>query len=240
MKVLLAAGLLFASLSAFGQHLPDNKSWGLKAGFNYYFPSYKADNADAQLTNNANTGFGGGAYFRYDFTPLYSFQSEVLVATRSGSVSNEIVTQPDPTITITESSVSNLAQTTVEIPLNFKMRWEFIPRHTGAWKSNSMLGVVTGPRVVMNMMSSRSTSSSQVTELFNQTSTEIRTLTSSTASDYFSPVTVGWEVGVDYECLSRLVLHAKYYRGLMSMNKTGFGYKSFDNRVEVGVGIRCW
>lgn len=240
MKYAIALGVLFAATTVFGQHLPDNKSWGFKGSFNYYFPSFKSTNDNAEISNNSNTGFGGGAYFRYDFNELVSFQPELLFATRTGSVTSVAMSQPDPVITITETSVSNLAQTTVEIPLNLKLRWEFIPRHRGAFRSNAMLGIVTGPRMVMNMSSSRTTSSSEETSLHGQLSTEVRSLTSTTASDYFTPFTMGWDIGVDFECLERLVLHAKFYRGFTSMNKSDFGFKSFDNRVEVGIGIRCW
>lgn len=240
MKYAIALGVLFASITVFGQHLPDNKSWGFKGSFNYYFPSFKATNDASEISNNSNTGFGGGVYYRYDINDLVSFQPEVIIASRTGSVSSETVTVPDPQIIITESSVSNLAQTSFEIPLNFKLRWELIPRHRGSFRSNAMFGIVTGPRLVMNMSSSRTTSSSEVTSLYGQQSTEIRDLSSTAASDYFTPVTFGWDVGVDFECFGRLVLHAKYYRGFTSMNKSEFGFKSFDNRLEIGIGIRCW
>ncbi len=243
MKYAIALGALFASMSVFAQfggRLPDNKSWGLKASFNYYFPSYKSTNEAAEISNNSNTGFGGGAYFRYDFNDRFSFQPEVIFATRSGSVTSITTTEVDTAITITETSVSNLAQTTVELPLNFKMRWEFIARHRGAWKSNSTLGVVTGPRFVFNMSSSRSTSSSEVTSLYGQQSTEIRELSSTNATDFFSPFSFGWGVGVDYEFAGRMIVFGNFYRGFTSMNKPDFGFKSFDNRAEVGLGIRIY
>ncbi|XOV66033.1 MAG: outer membrane beta-barrel protein [Fluviicola sp.] len=243
MKYVIALSALFTSMAVFGQfggRLPDNKSFGLKASFNYYLPSYKATNEATEISNNTYVGFGGGAYFRYDFNDLISFQPEVLFSSRTGSVTSETTSQPDDEITITETSISNLAQTTVELPLNLKFRWDFIATHLGAWKSNSTLGVVTGPRMVFNMSSSRSTSSSEVTTLYGQQSTEVRELSTTSASDYFSPFTFGWSVGVDYEFAGRMIVYGNYFRGFTSMNKPEFGFKSFDNRFEVGLGIRLY
>lgn len=243
MKYVIALGALFSAVTVFAQfggRLPDDKTWGLKASFNYYLPSYKATNEASEISNNTNTGFGGGAYFRYDFNDNFSFQPEVIFSSRTGSVTSITTTQPDTAITITETSISNIAQTTFELPLNFKMRWEFIARRQGAWKSNSTLGIVTGPRLVFNMASSRSTSSSEVTALYGQQSTEVRDLTTTNASDYFSPFSFGWSVGVDYEFMGRMILFGNYYRGFTSMNKSEFGFKSFDNRFEIGLGIRIY
>ncbi|MCR9171017.1 MAG: PorT family protein [bacterium] len=243
MKYIIALGVMLSTVSAFGQfggRLPDNKSWGLKASFNYYLPSYKTTNPASEISNNTNTGFGGGAYFRYDFNDLVSFQPELLFASRSGSVTGVTTNEVDTNITITETSVSNVAQTTIELPLNLKFRWEFIARHQGAWKSNSTLGVVTGPRLVFNMASSRTTSSSEVTSLYGQQSTEVRDLSTTNATDYFSPFSFGWGVGVDYEFAGRMIVYGNYFRGLTSMNKPEFGFKSFDNRFEVGLGIRIY
>lgn len=240
MKFAIALGVLFTSMTVFGQHLPDNKSFGLKSSYNLYFPSFKVTSDEATISNNSNSGFGAGAYFRYDFNEHVSFQPEIIFSTRSGSVSTEAVSMPDTAITITQSSVSNLAQTNFEIPLYFKARWEIIPRHRGSFRSNAMFGIVTGPRLIFNMASSRSTSSSEETLIYGQQSTEVRDLTSTTASDYFSAFSFGWNVGVDFECLDRLVLFANYFRGFTSMNKKEFGFKSFDNRFEIGLGIRLY
>jgi hypothetical protein len=243
MKYVIALGALFTTMAVFGQfggRMPDNKTWGLKASFNYYLPSYKSTNEASEISNNTNTGYGAGAYFRYDFNENFSFQPEVIIAGRSGSVTSVTTTEPDTAITITETSISNIAQTTIELPLNFKMRWEFIARHQGAWKSNSTFGVVTGPRLLFNMSSSRTSSSSEVTSLYGQQSTEVRELSTTNASDFFSPFSFGWSVGVDYEFAGRMVVYGNYFRGFTSMNKTEFGFKSFDNRFEVGLGIRIY
>ncbi|PWL32836.1 MAG: hypothetical protein DCO96_00365 [Fluviicola sp. XM-24bin1] len=243
MKYAIALGVLLTSMTVFGQfggRLPDNKSWGLKASFNYYMPSYVATNPASQISNNTNTGMGGGFYFRYDFNERFSFQPELMFANRSGSVTSVTVSEPDSAITITETSVSNISQITAEIPLNFKMRWEFIARRQGAWKSNSTLGIITGPRLVFNMSSSRSTSSKEVTALYGQQSVEVRDLSTTNASDYFSPFSFGWSVGVDYEFLGRMIVYANYFRGFTSMNQPEFGFRSFDNRVEIGLGLRIY
>jgi hypothetical protein len=240
MKFVIALGVLFTSMTVFSQRFPDNKSFGLKSSYNLYFPSFKATNDDATLSNNSNSGFGGGAYFRYDFNLNISFQTELMFASRSGSVSTESVAFPDTAITITQSSVSNITQTSFEIPLYFKARWEIIPRHRGSFKSNAMFGIVTGPRLIFNMASKRSTSSSEETLIYGQQSLEVRDLTSTAASEYFTPFSFGWNVGVDFECLDRLVLFANYYRGFTSMNRKDFGFKSFDNRIEMGLGIRLY
>jgi hypothetical protein len=240
MKFAIAIGALITSMTVFGQHLPDNKSFGLKTSFNYYLPQFKATNEASTISNNTNTGFGGGVYFRYDINDLISFQPELMFSSRTGSVTSETVSEPDPLITITETSISNLAQTSVELPLYLKMRWEIIPRHRGSFRSNAMFGIVTGPRLIFNMASSRTTSSSEETFLYGQQSIEVRELSSTSASDYFSPFSMGWNVGVDFECFGRLVLYANYFRGFTSMNRKEFGFKSFDNRFELGIGIRLY
>jgi len=243
MKYLIALGVFFTSAAVFGQfgqRIPGDHSWGLKANFNYYLPSYKATNEASEISNNTNTGYGGGLYYKYDINDQFSFQPELIFASRSGSVTNVTTREVDTAITITETSVSNVAQTTVEIPLNFKMRWDFIARHQGAWKSNSTLAIVTGPRFVFNMASSRTSSSSEVTSLYGQQSTEVREISATNASDYFSPFSFGWNVGVDYEFAERMIVYGNYYRGFTSMNKSDFGFKSFDNRFEIGLGIRIY
>ena len=243
MKYLVALGVLFTSVAVFGQfgqRIPGDHSWGLKASFNYYLPSYKVTDEATEISNNNNTGYGGGIYYKYDINDLFSFQPEVIFANRSGSVTSVSSREVDTAISITETSISNLAQTTFEIPLNFKMRWDFIARHLGAWKSNSTFGIVTGPRFVFNMASSRTASSSEVTTLYGQQSTEVREISATNASDYFSLLSFGWNVGVDYEFAGRMIIFGNYYRGFTSMNKSDFGFKSFDNRFEIGLGIKIY
>lgn len=240
MKYAIAFGVLFASFISFGQHLPDNKSFGLKANFNYYLPSFVSSDDETTINSNSNSGFGGGFYFRYDFNERFSFQPELMVSSRSGSVTSVAIRQPDPNILITETSVSNISQVYAELPLYFKVRWELIPHHRGHYKANKMIGIVFGPRLLFNTASSREETSSEVTQLYNQQSTVVRDASTTNASDFFAPVSFGWNIGVDFEVLNRLVLFGNYFRGLTSMNKPEFGFKSFDNRIEVGLGIRLY
>lgn len=239
MKYILTIGALVASMTVFGQHMPDNKSCGLKASYNYSFPSFSS-NSNAEFSSTTNPGFGGGFYFRYDFNERFSFQPELLISSRSGSVRSETVSEPTTGITITETALSNVSQVTAELPLYLKMRWEITAIHKGHYKANKMIGVVVGPRILFNMTSSRETYSSEVTRLYNQESSLFVDGEKSSASDYFSPVTAGINIGVDFEALDRLVLFANFYRGFMSMNKSDLGFRSFDNRVEIGAGIKLY
>ncbi len=239
MKYLLTLGLIIACTSLFGQHLPDNKSFGLKASYNYSFPSFNSS-SQASLSSSSNPSFGAGFYFRYDFNERFSFQPELLISSRSGTVSYATVAEPTTSITVTETSLSNLSQVTAELPLYLKMRWELTALHKGHYKPNKMIGMVVGPRVLFNMVSTRETYSSEVTRLYNQESSYFIDGQKTSASDYYSLVTVGINVGADFEVLDRLLLFANFYRGFISMNKSDQGFTSFDNRVEVGVGIKLY
>ena len=240
MKYFITLAVLTACMTAFAQHMPDNKSFGLKASSNFSFPSYVANSSETVLTSSTNTGFGAGFYFRYDINDHISFQPELLFSSRSGSVRSETNTETSPSIMITEISVSNLSQVTAEIPLYFKMRWELTALRKGHYKANKAIGVVIGPRILFNVATKKETSSSEITRLYNQESVVIESGSQSGASDYFSPVTAGINVGVDFEVLNRLVLFANFYRGLGSMNKREQGFRSYDNRAEIGVGLRLY
>lgn len=239
MKYILTLGVMFATLTVFGQHMPDNKSFGLKASSNFSFPSFKSS-TEATLSSSANTGFGAGFYFRYDFTERFSFQPELLFSTRTGSVNSETITETTTAISITETSLTNFSQVTVEFPLYFKMRWELTALRKGHYKANKAFGGVVGPRVLLNLTSKKETYSSEVTRLYNQESSVFVDGEKSGASDYFAPVSIGINVGVDFEVLNRLVLYANYFRGFTSMNRTELGFSSFDNRFELGVGLRLY
>ncbi|MFK7787820.1 MAG: outer membrane beta-barrel protein [Crocinitomicaceae bacterium] len=239
MKYLLTLGALIACMFVYGQHMPDNKSFGIKASYNFSFPSFSAT-PNASLSSTTNPSFGAGFYFRYDFNDRFSFQPELLISSRSGTVNYATVAEPTTAITVTETSLSNLSQVTAELPLYFKMRWELTALHRGHYKPNKMIGVVVGPRVLFNMASSRETYSSEVTRLYNQESSLFVNGDKTSASDYYSTVTMGINVGVDFEVLDRLVLFANFYRGFISMNKSSQGFTSFDNRVEVGAGIKLY
>ena len=239
MKYILLMGVILSYITVYGQHLPDNKSFGFKASYNYSFPSFSAS-SNASLSSTSNPSFGAGFYFRYDFNERFSFQPELLISSRSGTVSYATVAEPTSAITITETSLSNLSQVTAELPLYLKMRWELTALRKGHYKPNKMIGVVVGPRVLFNMASSKETYSSEVTRLYDQESSYFVDGQRSSASDYFSTVTMGINVGVDFEVLNRLVLFANFYRGFISMNKADQGFTSFDNRVEIGAGIKLY
>lgn len=211
----------------------------MKANFNYYFPSFKVPDGTT-VTANTNSGFGAGFYFRYDFTEHVSFQPELILSHRSGSFREEGVSMPDTAITITTSSLSNTSQIAIELPLYFKARWEIIPIRKGAYKWDKAIGVLAGPRLVFSGVSSVEQSTSEVTRLYNQESAVVTTGTSASGSEYFAPMSFGLAVGVDFELINRLSVHVMYYRGLTSMTQKTLSYKSFDNRVEAGIGIRLY
>lgn len=240
MKFFATLAVLTACMFVYGQHMPDNKSFGLKASYNFSFPSFVANSSATVLNSTTNASFGAGFYFRYDINDHVSFQPELLFSSRSGSVRSETITETSSSIAITRTSVSNLSQVTAELPLYLKMRWELTALHKGHYKANKAIGVVVGPRILFNMVSKKETFSSEITRLYNQESAVYNDVDRSGASDYFSPVTAGINIGVDFEALDRLVLFANFYRGFISMNKDEQGFRSFDNRFEVGAGIRLY
>lgn len=242
MKFLIALSAVFFTAGVFAQRLPgnrmpDDKSIGIKANYNFYFPSVIADGG-YDVSGNTNSGYGAGLYFRMEFNDRFSFQPELMLTQRSSSFKTSTASEPAPEISITRTTESIESAVNIEVPLYFKMRWELISTRRGHWKWSKAVGFMVGPRVNFNIASSRTQVSNEITRLYNQESIAAESTGRVSASSYYAPFSAGLAIGADIEFAKRFICYANFYRGLTSMNKKEFGYRTFDNRVEVGLGIR--
>ncbi len=254
MKKLLAILVVLVAFGAMGQErvkynglnrwVPDNVDIGMKFQSNYYFPQYivEAQGATSSFaTSNDQVGGGGGFYYRYGFTDHISLQTELNIHYRQGSVNSSRTYEVDTAIRVIKEDLSNYFCLFTEIPVYFKYRWSFIPLRQGHYKAKSALGVFIGPRAVITPYSTRDFAKSTETRAYEQESTSIETETTSIdpKASRFSPIAgMGIAAGVDYELWNGFIVHAAYYRGLLTHAIKSNGVRALDNRVEVGIGVR--
>lgn len=228
------------------RNAPHSNSFGLKGQANYYFASFKAVTGDADSSSVSGSdlmGGGFGAYFRYDLKENIGIQSELLIHHRQGRAVGLRKYILDTAMTLYNEELSSYEGTWIEIPVYLKYRREFTYSRGGHWKPNSSIGIYLGPRAVITPYSRRKLSRSTYTVLYDQRSYDVQ---NNIDSDYdntprFAPIAgLGIAAGVDFEFRNGLLFHAAFYKGLLSHSKASLGYKTFDNRIEVGLGFRIY
>lgn len=222
--------------------IPDNISAGLKGQANYYIPSFSANSSNAvshDFSSNTFIGGGGGVYFRWDMKEHFSFQPEVNFHYRRGSVLDEQTFVTDTFLVVFKERMTNYEAVTAEIPLNVKWRWELINIGKGHWKANSAIGLFIGPRVGLALYSRQTVDKATTTTAYDQIESRDFEASDVSAKAKYAPLaTMGIGAGVDLELSYGLILQVSYYRGLLSHSLKDNGYKTFDNRIEFGIGVR--
>ena len=134
--------------------------------------------------------------------------------------------------------MSNYSAVTVEMPFNFKWRWELTALRKGHWKPGSAFGFYAGPRLSLAGFSRQYISKATQTTIYEQTSKSFEEEALFEDIKYSPIASIGIGGGIDFEHHSGLILSASYYRGLTTHSRKINGYKSLDNRFELGIGIR--
>lgn len=226
--------------------VPHTNSFGFKGQANYYFASFKAETSgvdSSSVSGSELMGGGLGAYYRYDLNENVGIQTEFLVHYRQGRVVGMRRYDLDTAITVYNEELSAYSETWIEIPVYFKYRWQLTYTSGGHWKSNSAIGVYIGPRAVITPFSRRDLSRSTYSVLYDQASLDVQNHIdhNDDATPRFAPIAgLGVAAGVDFEVRNGLIFHAAFYRGLLTYSLKSHGYKMFDNRIEVGLGIRVF
>lgn len=247
---------LLIAITSFGQErtkynglnkkIPHKNSFGFKGQANYYMATYTGvlgDASSSTATGKDLVGGGGGAYYRKDFNDHVALQFELLVHHRQGYVLGTRSYDVDSAFTVHKEEISGYNETWMEIPIYFKYRWEVIFLRKGHWKTNVALSTYIGPRAVISPYSRRDLSRATYTELYEQTSYDVQNHIdpSRDATPRFSPIAgMGIAAGFDLEFRNGLILHTAFYRGLLTQSLKSHGYKMYDNRIELGLGIRVF
>ena len=238
---LMASGQARTNNIGRNKFIPSKISYGIKANANYHFPAYKVQPLDAKTSSGDGTDNPGGSlgfYFRYTIKGNFSIQPEVNFVYRSGNTTSNRTYEYDSTIAIVREDVSNYMAFGIEIPVYLKWRWEFTSLRRGHYKSKSGFGVFLGPRLVLTPYSRADQGTRATTTLYGQESTSI-IKNGTNESTRFSPAaSLGVSAGLDYQWRNGFSVHATYYRGLLSHVLAERGFKAYDNRLEVGIGIR--
>lgn len=239
------------SLTCYGQQkvkynglnrkIPNNVEYGIKGNANIYFSSYKVIedevSYDATVEREESLGGGIGFYFHYLFSDHVGIQTELNFTYRNGYSSTFRKYDVDTARTIYKEDLSDFTTIGVEIPVYFKYHWEFTPIRKGHWKSKSQLGIFIGPRLVLNPISQRTVSRSTTTRIYDNTSQSIGQ-DAPTPNRYNTIAGFGMALGVDYELWNGFMIHAAYYRGMLTHVSKTNGIRALDNRIEVGLGFR--
>ncbi|PHR36690.1 MAG: hypothetical protein COA38_01300 [Fluviicola sp.] len=250
MKNILVLVILFISVVSFGQSkvrynglnkaAPVDYEIGLKGYANFYFAKYKTiDDGAAESNDNASesVGTGLGFYSHFKFSEHVGIQTELNVHFRKGYSKSSRQYDLDSAHVVYKEDLSNYSTVSIEIPVYLKFHWEFTPIHRGHWKTKSQLGVLFGPRLVLNPSSKRELSRSTITRLYDETSQSIENNITATTK-YNTSASFGFSLGVDYELWNGFTVHAAYYRGLTTHVRKSNGFKALDNRIEIGIGYR--
>ena len=251
MKLITTLLALAVVLTSYGQErrknvglnrfIPDNVSAGIKIQTNIHSPSlaFRANTAvSTEITGNSQVGGGGGFYFRYDVKKHFSIQPEINFIFMSGSVLGSQVFVPDTAITVTKEIMTSYRTLNVEIPLNLKWRWELIAIRKGHYKANSAFGIFAGPRIILAPYSAQTIGKRTISDMYDQRSESIENPTNVTEKRYSPVFGLGIGAGLDLELYNGFILFGSYYRGLISNAIKTNRFKSFDNRFEIGIGVR--
>jgi len=227
------------------RNAPDAYGVGMKWQANYHLPQYTVINdgfETASQTSTEGIGYGLGFYYRAEFNDHWGLQTELNFNFRQGRLGVDRTYVLDTTLLVDRSRLSNFDIFNIEIPIYLKWRHEFIPRHTGLWKSKSAIGIYLGPRVVLSPFSQRDISKITRTVLYEQESISVESDEQATpllSDDRISPLaSMGAALGVDYELWNGFILHLTYYRGFLTHTIEDTKVKAMDNRIEFGIGYR--
>lgn len=251
MKLIVTLLAITVALSSFGQerkksvglnrYIPDDVSSGLKIQANSYSPSLvflSNTSVSSSIIGKNQIGGGGGVYFRKDLKEHFSIQPEINFHFMSGSVHGSQVFTPDTNMTISKETVTSYKTVIFEVPVNFKWRWELIATRKGHYKANSAIGIFIGPRFNLTPYSLQVIGKRTVSTLYDQRSESIENPTLSELRRYSRVFGMGLGAGVDFELYNGFIVFASYYRGLLSSSVKTSRFKSYENRLEVGIGIR--
>lgn len=250
MKNILVLIIALFSLTCFSQqkvkynglnkNIPDNIEIGIKGNANFYFAKYKTiDDGAFEATDEVSEapGAGLGFYAHFLLSDHLGIQTEFNMNYRTGNSTSFRKYDIDTARTIHKEDLSDFTTIWIEIPVYLKFHWEFTPIRRGHWKTKSQLGLFVGPRLVLTPSSRRDLSRATTTRLYDNTSLSIDNDVIATTK-YNAIAGLGVALGVDYELWNGFMVHAAYYRGLLTHVKKSNGYKAFDNRIEVGIGYR--
>jgi hypothetical protein len=251
MKNIIFLIIALFSLTSYGQqkvrytglnkNIPNNLEIGIKGNANIYFSQYKTieDETAFESSDEISESLGGGigVYCHFILGEHVGIQTEFNFAYRKGYSTSLRKYDVDTARTIHKEDLSDFTTISIEIPVYLKFHWKFTPIHKGHWKSKSQLGLFFGPRLILNPYSRRELSRSTTTMLYDNTSQWINQ-DAQIATRYNTIAGLGVALGVDYELWNGFMVHAAFYRGLLThVNKLN-GYKALDNRVEIGLGYR--
>jgi hypothetical protein len=250
MKQILTLLAICLAITSFGQErrtkaglnrfIPDNVSAGIKGSMNIYRPSLKLQSSDASLTainGNEKIGGGGGFYFRFDMKGHLCIQPEINVHFMSGSVHWKQTFTPDPEIKVTKSGVTSYSTLNVEVPVYLKWRQEITVTRRGHTKENSAISFFIGPRLIISPYSTQTVGKRTESVIYGERSEFVESV--SDADPSYSPLMgMGAAVGVDLELWNGFIMHACYYRGILKNSLKSANFKSYENRFELGLGLR--